>query len=135
MNPNRHRFEFTPTSPCEIIVIIKNMKRKASERYDKIPTSLIIDGREELALPLSHLIHRCLAHSVFPTAKKCAKITSFYKSDDKAVMDNYHPISLLPVNQLFRKSLREFCIANSIHISKKQPSFGLPVGISMEIIY
>ena len=74
------------------------MKRKVSEGYDEIPASLVIDGAEELAVPLSHLINRCLAHSVFPTAEKCAKITPIHKSDEKTVMDNnYRPISVLPV--------------------------------------
>ena len=48
-------------------------------------------------MPLSHLINRCLAHSVFPTAGKCTNITPIHKSDEKTVMDNYRPISVLPV--------------------------------------
>ena len=97
MNPNNNSFEFTATSPREVLAIIKKLKRKVSEGYDEIPASLIIDGAEELAVPLSHLINRCLAHSVFPTAEKCAKITPVHKSDEKTVMDNYRPISVLPV--------------------------------------
>ena len=97
MNPNNNSFEFTATSHHEVLAIIKKMKRKVSEGYDEIPASLIIDGAEELAVPLSHLINQCLAHSVFPTAKKCAKITPIHKSDEKTVMDHYRPISVLPV--------------------------------------
>ena len=67
------------------------------EGYDEIPASLIIDGAEELAVPLSYLINQSLAHSAFPTAEKCAKITPVHKSDEKVVMDNYRPISVLPV--------------------------------------
>ena len=52
---------------------MKKMKRKVSEGYDEIPRTLVIDGAEELTVPLSHLINRCLAHSVFPTAEKCPK--------------------------------------------------------------
>ena len=104
INPSRHRFEFTPTSPREVLAIIKNMKRKTSEGYDEIPTSLVIDGREELASPLSHLINRCLAHSVFPAAEKCTKITPAHKSGDKAQMDNYRPISVLPaISKIFER--------------------------------
>ena len=97
MNPNNKYFEFTPTSSREVLAIMKKIKRKVSEGYDEIPASLVIDGAEELSVPLSFLINRCLAHSVFPTAEKCAKITPVHKSDDKTVMDNYRPISILPV--------------------------------------
>ena len=80
------------------------MKRKVSEGYDEIPRTLIIDGAEELTVPLSHLINRCLAHSVFPTAEKCAKITFIHKSDEKTVMDNYRHISVLPVlSKVFKR--------------------------------
>ena len=30
VNPNRHRFEFTPTNPYEVLAIIKDTKRAAS---------------------------------------------------------------------------------------------------------
>ena len=89
--------EFTATSPREVLAIIKKMRRKVSEGYDAIPASLIIDVAEELAVPRSHLINRCLAHSVFSIAEKCAKITPVHKSDEKMVMDNYRPISVLSV--------------------------------------
>ncbi len=97
MNPNNKSFQFTATSPWEVLAVIKKMKRKVSEGYDEIPASLIIDGAEELAVPLSYLINQCLAHSVFPTAEKCAKVTPLHKSDEKMVMDNYRPISVLPI--------------------------------------
>ena len=96
MNPNSNSFEFAASSSREVLVVIKKMKRKVSEGYE-IPATLVIDGAGELAVPLSHLINRCLAHSVFPTAEKCAKITPIRKSDEKTVMDNYRPISVLPV--------------------------------------
>ena len=97
MNPSNKSFQFTATNPCEVLAVIKKMKRKVSEGYDEIPASLVIDGAEEIAVPLSYLINQCLAHSVFPTAEKCAKVTPVHKSDEKMVMDNYRPISVLPI--------------------------------------
>ena len=86
------------------------------EGYDETPTSLVIDCKEELAEPLSYLINHRSAHSVFPAVEKCTKITPAHKSDENAVMDNYHPISLLPVKSKF---LRELCIVSFIHVSKE----------------
>ena len=43
------------------------------------------------------MINRSLDNSLFPESEKCAKITPVYKSGEKSEMDNYRPISLLPV--------------------------------------
>ena len=63
----------------------------------QIPTSLIIDGASVLCEPLSLLINCSLCNSIFPIAEKCAKISPVYKSEERSAMDNYRPISVLPV--------------------------------------
>ena len=50
-----------------------------------------------MADPLASLINRCLANSRFPSAEKCSKIISTYKSEERPLLDNYRPISILPV--------------------------------------
>ncbi len=50
-----------------------------------------------MAEPLASLINRCLENSLFPSAEKCAKITPIYKSEERSLLDNYRPISILPV--------------------------------------
>ena len=41
---------------------------------------------------------------IFPEKFKLAKITPVYKKDDKYLVENYRPISLLPsVSKLFEK--------------------------------
>ena len=73
------------------------LKRRKAAGCDDIPTSLIVDGANEIAGPLAKLINRCLEMSIFPSAGKCSKITPVYKSGERTIMDNYIPISVLPV--------------------------------------
>ena len=42
-------------------------------------------------------INLCLRQSIFPDAEKLAYVTPVFKSEDQSVMDNYRPISVLPV--------------------------------------
>ncbi|CAB4036188.1 Hypothetical predicted protein, partial [Paramuricea clavata] len=64
---------------------------------DNIPPKLVKDAAEELATPLTTLVNRSLTCGLFPTAEKAAKISPIYKSEDKTALDNYRPISVLPV--------------------------------------
>lgn len=90
-------FKFKEITSSEVKSILKKLKRNKASGCDEIPVSLIIDGATEIAGPLSHLINRSMEDSVFPSGEKCAKVTPIYKSGDKALMDNYRPISVLPV--------------------------------------
>jgi hypothetical protein len=76
---------------------MKKLNRKKAQGYDKIPTSFIKDGADILAKPLASLMNRCLENSLFPSAEKCAKITPIYMSEERSLLDNYWPISILPV--------------------------------------
>ena len=58
---------------------------------------MIKDGAEELAVPLCHLANLSLQSSLFPTSEKLAKIRPVFKSNDRSLLDNYRPISILPV--------------------------------------
>ena len=76
---------------------MRNVKRKKSPGHDDIPASLIIDGAEQISGPLSNLINLCLRQLVFPAIEKWAKVTPVYKSGERSLMDNYRPISVIPV--------------------------------------
>ncbi len=80
---------------------------------------MIKDGAEELAGSLTYLINSCLEQSVFPDTEKYAKIIPVYKSGKRSSMDNYRPISILPVlskvfEKVVQKQLYEYLEKNSL---------------------
>ena len=88
---------------------------------------MIKDGAEELAVPLTYLINSCLEQSVFPDTEKYAKIIPVYKSGKRSSMDNYRPISILPVlskvfEKVVQKQLYEYLEKNSL-LSPNQFAF------------
>ena len=76
---------------------MKKIKSKKAAGPDNLPGTLIKDGAEELAAPLDFLINKSLRSGEFPNAEKLAVVMPLYKSDDKSLIDNYRPISVLNV--------------------------------------
>ena len=97
VNPNCKRFTFSEVRPGDVITILKNLKPSKAAGHDNIPPRLIKDGAEELTAPITYLANLSLQSSLFPTSEKIAKITPVYKSSDRSLLDNYRPISILPV--------------------------------------
>ena len=97
LNPANCTFLFQRTNSIQIRNIVKRLGRSKVQGHDEIPTSLLIDGIDFITEPLSDLVNRCLESSLFPTSEKLSKIVPIYKADERSKMDNYRPISLLPV--------------------------------------
>ena len=47
--------------------------------------------------PLAQIFNKSLESGVFPDALKVAKVVPIHKSDDKMFINNYRPISILPI--------------------------------------
>ena len=94
---------FNPSSPSEEIRVIKGLKNKGSKLFDIHPTiikeNLLFFGRH-----LSHLYNMSLTESVFPCISKIGRVTPTHKSGPEDAIDNYRPISSLPVfSKIFEK--------------------------------
>ncbi|CAB4027123.1 Hypothetical predicted protein [Paramuricea clavata] len=97
INPHHCVFKFKEVTERDILSIIKTLRSSTAPGYDNIPISFIKDGAQELSTPLVLLINLCLRQSIFPDVEKLANVTPIFKSGDRSSMDNYRPISVLPV--------------------------------------
>ena len=66
---------------------------------------------EALVKPLSLIYKNCIDTGVFPDIWKKSNIAPVYKSGEKQIIDNYRPISLLPI----RGKILEKNLLNSIY--------------------
>ena len=66
---------------------------------------MIVDEADEIATPLSVLINRCLENSKFSFIRKIAKLTAIDKPHERPSMENYTPLSVLPVLSKVIKSI------------------------------
>ncbi len=117
-------FFMHPTDPVEIRKTISSLKPKTSYGHDNISSKLIKLFSNSLSTPLSIIINQSLKTGTVPISWKLAKVIPIYKSKEKANMNNYRPISLLPslskiLEKIVHHRLYNFCKAQNILNSKQ----------------
>ena len=84
--------------------IIKNLASNNSSGHDGISARFIKRILETITPPLTHIINQSLCTGIFPDRLKIAKVIPLFKKGDEHIIDNYRPISLLPViSKVFEK--------------------------------
>ena len=70
-----------------------------SSGYDdhEISPKVIKSIINNIAQPLSDIFNLSLKTGIFPDKLKTAKVFPVFKSDNKKLVNNYRPISILPV--------------------------------------
>ena len=71
--------------------------RNKSPVMDELPMSDFKDNLKIFDVAVVYIVNKSLAHGIFPSELKMAKIIPIHKSGDKDKIENYRPISLLPV--------------------------------------
>jgi len=93
----------SPVSENEVVDLIKGLKN-SSAGIDGIKASVVKSVKEEITVPLTHLLNCSLKTGVFPDALKTAVVTPIYKNGPKHIISNYRPVSVLPTfSKLFEK--------------------------------
>ena len=89
-------FFFTAVSPEDVCRIINGLKNKSCG-IDSYPAKVLKHIKNIISPILSNLFTKCLLSSHFPTKFKIARVIPLHKGNDKDNVNNYRPISLLPL--------------------------------------
>ena len=93
-----------PITESEIFQAAKELSNSQSTGYDRIPNFIAKDLVRIFAMPLMSIYNNPLTTFTFPRIWKTAKVTPIFKSGDKAKVENYRPVSLIPVfTKIFEK--------------------------------
>lgn len=76
---------------------LKNLDPNKGAGSDCISPMYAVKCADTLAKPLSMILNKSLSDGVFPSLWKEARIVPIYKSGDKSNVENFRPISILPV--------------------------------------
>ena len=89
------------TYDLEILDVIKEFENgKASD----IPTIVIKKAAKIIAPILAKLYNNCINSGIFPQIFKTGKITPIFKKGNKELLENYRPVSVLPIfGKIFEK--------------------------------
>ena len=120
-------FHFKSVTTEEVLNIINSLKLKSSRGVDELSNKLIKYIKDAIVEPLTVIINQMINTGIYPDLLKISKVIPLYKKDDKTVLSNYRPISLLPsISKNFEKvihlQLSEYLENNKL-ISPNQYGF------------
>lgn len=90
-------FFMYPTCEQEVQSVLNNMKPKLSSGHDALSPKLIKDTCHGTLKPITHVINLSMKYGIVPTKMKLAKVIPVFKAGETSHIENYRPISLLPV--------------------------------------
>ena len=111
----------------DILKIIRALHVNKTRGCDDISIRMIKICDQSIIKPLSIIYHNCLNTGTFPDIWKKSNIVPVHKKGDKQVVNNYRPVSLLPVcgkilERLVFNSIFDFLDNNSAIQSGFRPS-------------
>ena len=91
------------TNELEIFNVINSLKN-SSPGWDDISAKVVKGSCEYILKPLVKLLNLSLSQGIVPKECKIARVIPLHKGGDKTVMNNYRPISVLPLfSKLFER--------------------------------
>ena len=109
-------FYLTPVTPTEVEDILDSLDdKKASDIYE-FPVRIIKQIKSIIKAPLSVIFNESFSSGVFPDELKYAKVTPLHKGKSKLEVNNYRPISVLPI---FDKILEKIMYKRLINFLEK----------------
>ena len=80
----------------DVMTVISQFNNSAAG-HDGLPASIMKKLSNDYAIPLTHCINMSVIQGDFPDTLKIAKVIPIYKGDDEQMVQNYRPISILPL--------------------------------------
>ena len=112
---SRSRFNFLgKLDESEIINICKDMK-DCSSGWGQILPRVVKSTYQNFIVPITHVMNLSIINGVVPNELKVAKVVPIYKSDDRRLINNYRPVSVLPCYSKIHEKLMYNRIYNFIH--------------------
>lgn len=122
----------SPVMEQEVAQVIQQLPTKHTNDLNFMSTWLLKKCSRHIIQPLTEAINSSFKEGTFPSSLKLAKVIPIHKKDDPHSLNNYRPISILPVfskifEKLFLNRLMKFLEKHNL-LSKDQ--FGFRAGKS-----
>ena len=99
-------FRFKEIRVNDTFKCLRNLSRKKACGHDGLPPGMLKDAAIAIAKPLTHVMNLILQTGIVPFDFKHAVVSPIFKSGAKQELDNYRPVSVLPIcSKIFEKSV------------------------------
>lgn len=88
---------FAPVNCAEVFSYLHSMKNSKTKDADGIQTGPVKYVLDIITPVVTHIYNLILSSGVFPKMMQIARVVPIYKNGDKNNLNNYRPISVLPV--------------------------------------
>jgi len=103
-----HRLLPSTFDPFQVFRVLSSLHPNKCKGFDNLPNRILKICGQSLATPFSLLFNLILSSEVFPTSWKIATVILIHKTGSQTVVQNYHPIALLPsLSKVFEKLLHK----------------------------
>ena len=108
-NINRkNTFSFKQTNLSELENELKSLNAKKSNTFKNIPTKILKENIDICSSILLRIINNEIQESHFPDELKLADVTPIFKKNDTPKLENYRPVSVLPViSKVFERIMQK----------------------------
>ena len=98
------RIQSLTFSESDVIQIIRTLDVNKAHGHDNILVRMIKLCINSVAHPLTLIFQNSMAAGTFPTQWKRGNIVPIHKKNDKQIVSNYRPVSVLPIcSKIFEK--------------------------------
>ena len=121
------RIDYVTIENEEIISLVRKINPNKATGSDGISGKMLLLCDDSVSIPLQIIYSNILSTSIYPDMWKLANVTPIFKKGDKQLINNYRPISLLPIcdkilEKLIFNQLYSYLHNNNL-ITKNQSGF------------
>ena len=133
------KIDSIPIDNDDILTLIRKLNPKKASGPDGISSQMLLLCDESIVLPLKIIYDNILNSTVYPGIWKTANVTPVFKKGDKQVVNNYRPISLLPIcGKIFEKLIFKnlyLYLSNNDLITENQSGFRPGDSTTNQLLY
>ena len=123
---------FSPITNSDVLKVVLTLDINKSAGYDGFDTKVVISSIDSIVSPLCNIFNASIEKGIFPSALKIAKVLPIFKNGNKALLNNYRPVSILSI---FSKMLEKIIYDKLISFIQKhnilyRRQFGFRKGFS-----
>ena len=91
------RFKLQPTNPNKVFSLLNKLDKSKATGLDKISARLVRECADLICVPICDIFNQSINQGTFPDDWKYARVSPLYKQGDRGDVNNYRPISVIPI--------------------------------------